>query len=29
MRNYGAEIVKQCASCGWDGVLLRFISAQP
>ena len=29
MRNYGAEIVKQCASCERDGVLLRFISAQP
>ena len=29
MRSYSAEIVKQCASCERDGVLLRFISAQP
>ena len=29
MRSYSAEIVKQCASSERDGVLLRFISAQP
>jgi|SouAtlMetagenome_1021521.scaffolds.fasta_scaffold615766_1 hypothetical protein len=29
MRSYSAEIVKQCTSCEREGVLLRFISAQP